>query len=507
MLRFSTKLILVLPLLVLFTGCASILNSRTQKLTLETNDSNTKLYVDNIETPTNSEYYKAARDGKTHQVKVEMDGYKSEYYALFQEKRSPLYIMSWIPFGIFYLVPPLMDNGPKAFNFAKEHQFDIKQPITRKADDEKYIYLNNTAIDIQGEDLQFAAISWKNYKSGNTSSKMMYQGIDEEIKVSNSIFADILNDFLLEQDYADTTESIFQSKTNTLYISSTITEIEILQVRNGRACNFIEADISMTWQLEDIYKQKLYSSEIQSKSGQFSWHNNSEPVQMAIEDAVTSGFLTFLAEEGVQEFKKLSESQKIDDFEELTLGKPSKGVQSLSEAMESTFTILSKEGHGSGFLVSTDGYLLSNFHVVANATDLKARNNNGEDFPIEVIRANEQQDLALLKIDYQSDVSFLLPEERNFKIGQEIYAIGTPTSIELGNSLSKGIVSSVRKVEGVSYIQTDVSISPGNSGGPIVNQDGQLTGIVNSKLIGFGVEGIAFGTPGELILDFLKITY
>jgi len=507
MLRLIIRTFLFIPCVILISGCATILNGKTQKLKISTNDTNTTVYIDEVETPIDTEYQKMARDGRTHQVKVEMDGYKSEYYVLFQEKRSPLYIISWIPFGILYAVPPLADNGKKAFDYAKTLNYEIKRPIARRSDDEKYIYLNNTAIDVQGEDLKFSSITWRNYRKGAMHIRYSYQNFDDDIQVSNSIFADLLNGYLETNGYLDSTESIFQNKTNTLYISSTIKEIEILQVRNSRNCNFIEANVSMTWQLEDIYKQTLYTSEIVSKSGQLSWHMNNEPVQMAIEDAVTNGFLSFLDQEAVIEFKKLSEAQDIQVFEDIVLAQPSSPINSLSEAMESTFTIISKEGHGSGFLISTDGYLISNFHVVANATELKARSNTGEDFAIEVIRANEQQDLALLKIDFESAVAFELPTERNFKIGQEIYAIGTPTSIELGNSLAKGIVSSVRKVEDVSYIQTDVSISPGNSGGPLVNLEGQLTGVVNSKLIGFGVEGIAFGTPGELILDFLKLKY
>ncbi|MEL6733518.1 MAG: trypsin-like peptidase domain-containing protein, partial [Bacteroidota bacterium] len=80
-----------------------------------------------------------------------------------------------------------------------------------------------------------------------------------------------------------------------------------------------------------------------------------------------------------------------------------------------------------------------------------------------------------------------------------------PKSIELGQTLSRGIISGERKVGENKLLQIDASINSGNSGGPIISADGKLVGIVNSKLIGLGIEGIAFGTPAYKLMEFLKI--
>lgn len=76
-----------------------------------------------------------------------------------------------------------------------------------------------------------------------------------------------------------------------------------------------------------------------------------------------------------------------------------------------------------------------------------------------------------------------------------------------GQSLSKGVVSALREEGDLEFIQTDVSINRGNSGGPIVSKGGEVLGIVNSKLVGFGLEGIAFGIPADKVNGFLKLTY
>ena len=85
--------------------------------------------------------------------------------------------------------------------------------------------------------------------------------------------------------------------------------------------------------------------------------------------------------------------------------------------------------------------------------------------------------------------------------------MGAPKSIELGQSAAKGIISSERNVNNVNLIQTNISVSPGNSGGPMFSKDGKLYGVVVSKLIGGGAEGVAFCIPAYRITDFLSIEF
>ena len=86
-----------------------------------------------------------------------------------------------------------------------------------------------------------------------------------------------------------------------------------------------------------------------------------------------------------------------------------------------------------------------------------------------------------------------------------MYAIGTPADQELGQTVTKGIVSGERQVEGRSFIQTDVSINPGNSGGALIDKTGMLLGVVNAKIVGRGIEGIGFAIPASRMLEVLKL--
>ena len=102
---------------------------------------------------------------------------------------------------------------------------------------------------------------------------------------------------------------------------------------------------------------------------------------------------------------------------------------------------------------------------------------------------------------------FALDLSETINVGEEAYAMGTPYDIDLGASVTKGIISGKRKDGERTLIQTDVSISPGNSGGALINAEGVLIGVVNEKVLGLGVEGIGFAIPTHVIEEALSIEF
>ncbi|HOX51490.1 MAG TPA: trypsin-like peptidase domain-containing protein, partial [Fibrobacteria bacterium] len=160
----------------------------------------------------------------------------------------------------------------------------------------------------------------------------------------------------------------------------------------------------------------------------------------------------------------------------------------------------------SGFVISGDGYIVTNFHVVDRIPDGKVILNDKSKFDYEVVRFDKDIDLALIKIDASGLTPFKLQKSGTPDVGGDVYAIGAPESAELSQSLTKGVVSGIRTTEsGAKLIQTDASVNPGNSGGALVDPKGVVRGVVSSKLAGFGVEGVAFGIPAYEILDRLKL--
>lgn len=122
-----------------------------------------------------------------------------------------------------------------------------------------------------------------------------------------------------------------------------------------------------------------------------------------------------------------------------------------------------------------------------------------------VLRNLPEYDAALLQLEGASANPLPLGSTDKVEIGEDVWVIGTPSDTELGQSISKGILSGKRVMNEKSYLQTDASVSPGNSGGPLINQKGEILGLVNAKIISRGTEGVGFAIPIDVVLEKLGV--
>ncbi len=155
-----------------------------------------------------------------------------------------------------------------------------------------------------------------------------------------------------------------------------------------------------------------------------------------------------------------------------------------------------QQGIGSGFIINSDGYILTNNHVVEDADKIKVKLANGKEFDGKIIGRDPKTDLALIKIKNSSDLQPLkLGNSDDLKVGSWVLAVGSPFGLE--QTVTAGIVSAKGRVIGSgpydNFIQTDASINPGNSGGPLINMQGEVVGI-NTAIIASG-QGIGFAIP------------
>ncbi len=155
-----------------------------------------------------------------------------------------------------------------------------------------------------------------------------------------------------------------------------------------------------------------------------------------------------------------------------------------------------QQGVGSGFIISPEGYILTNNHVVEDADQIKVKLANGKEYDGKVVGRDPKTDLALVKIKGASDLQPLkLGNSEDLKVGSWVVAVGSPFGLE--QTVTAGIVSAKGRVIGSgpydNFIQTDASINPGNSGGPLINMKGEVIGI-NTAIIAVG-QGIGFAIP------------
>lgn len=166
-------------------------------------------------------------------------------------------------------------------------------------------------------------------------------------------------------------------------------------------------------------------------------------------------------------------------------------------------------GMGSGFIISADGYVLTNYHVVADASEVKVKLGDRREFTAKVIGSDQQYDVALLKIDARNLPTVRVGDSNTLKPGQWVVAIGSPFGLD--HSVTAGVVSAVGRNTGgpdqryVPFIQTDVAINQGNSGGPLLNTRGEVVGI-NSQIFSAsgGYMGISFAIPIDLAMGAVE---
>ena len=174
----------------------------------------------------------------------------------------------------------------------------------------------------------------------------------------------------------------------------------------------------------------------------------------------------------------------------------------------SVVTIVGAESHGSGFVISKDGYILTNWHVVDTADEVVVRFSNGMELPAKVLRRHEHRDVALLQVPVNKTVPLPLQTALP-NIAAEVYAVGAPLDQSLHSTVSKGIISALRKKgNDLMLIQGDVDIHQGNSGGPLLDSNGNVIGIsVSAVLSGNGPTGVGlnFFIPIKDALDTLNI--
>lgn len=153
-------------------------------------------------------------------------------------------------------------------------------------------------------------------------------------------------------------------------------------------------------------------------------------------------------------------------------------------------------GVGSGFFISADGYILTNNHVVSEAADIYVTLTDGREFKAEVIGTDERTDVALIKIDAKDMTTLAIGNSKALKKGQWVLAIGSPFGLD--STATAGIISAISRDTGdyLPFIQTDVAVNPGNSGGPLINLEGEVVGI-NSQIVSRsgGFMGISLAIP------------
>ena len=185
-----------------------------------------------------------------------------------------------------------------------------------------------------------------------------------------------------------------------------------------------------------------------------------------------------------------------------------RSAASVSDAHRAVAAVITGASLGSAFLVSDQGYLLTNRHVVGSSRLLRLKWSDGTESVGEVVRSDAGRDVALIRTDPRPGPAFRLRTDP-VRQGETVFAIGTPMETRLQGTLTRGVISASRSLAGYRFIQSDAAVNPGNSGGPLLDESGRVVAMTVSRYASSpeeGVQGLNFFIPIDDALRFLALT-
>lgn len=337
---------------------------------------------------------------------------------------------------------------------------------------------------------------------------LRHNSFDDE-EISKEIFG-----VFRANDYIDTISRTSSNNGNTLEIEGNLKKTYLLAINKP---NSRKLKGYVTWIFKNTYGEAFDSVVVAGYSGISDLTGKYEIAALTeiYNQLIGNSLLEFMKTPMYAKYSKIDSASNVK-LPLLNIKTPKNIVVSPEDAKKASVVVKNKDGRqGSGFAISNDGYIITNYHMVSGKQQEKFESvsillaNQDPSTPItaSVVRCNYMQDLVLLKIDKTFEKAFKLSREKKDLELLDVYIISSPKTAELGQSISKGMISNERVFSGRKLLQVDMNTGLGDSGSPIFEKDGSLQGVVVARLVGYATEGVGFAIPGYKIMDFLNIGF
>ncbi len=379
---------------------------------------------------------------------------------------------------------------------------DIKIPIQYKGTG------TLSPIDLIPMKVEFPGAQYNDYKMGK-----ILKGKDCHLRVTDIYWVEgnaYIKDVLIEQTFIERFMSSgymiygpkMQSKLgqrNRYQLSAKLVDLNLLSCINARTPEISKNNVylKVDWEMSD----RLLNKVIYSSTTEGIYRGHKKPFRMNGEEqsivrALKVAIDNLLADQSFINLLTTPNNDRsiIKSFSPINIEFHQKNNGSFRESLpalrDATVTIRTQSGHGSGVILSNQGYIITNAHVVEGASNLLIVY-RGKQYNATLERIEPMRDVALLKVNIKVDPIISLAQNEP-QVGDDLYVIGTPLSEQLSHTVTRGILSAVREKDGLLFYQTDASINPGNSGGPIFDTQGNLValsvaGLFSSTGAGLGV--------------------
>ena len=462
-----------------------------------------------------------------HLVRFERDGHLPAVVPVLPSRRNPLKwvdagltlagigaIVAGIPadqtglivggfFTAFYnaiglLFPPKMVYG-------KRLDGPELQPIPTRQEGQPLVDMHT--VDLAIDSGRYEWTYYEDYNAYLEGRDNYLSGDEDEVKLVDSNLDAEPRQLLMDQGYLP--------ESRTLFADGDQSELScaIEHVMEHRAGGMLRYDVQTAWAIHNPYAMATDTVRMTTSSTWSGFIIGEGLRRDLLSDCITEGLVTILNGETALDWETEAgrdvEKEWKADWDTLTLAPTFGGTRRISQTLDAVVTITSEEGHGSGCILDANGWIVTNHHVVDDTTaQHEVHFSDGSSLPAEIVRWDPVVDVALLKVDSTGLSTLALRSPDNpIDIGDPVYAVGTPYDQGLDATVTRGIISG-RRGKGIEQrLQTDVPISPGNSGGALLDEEGRWVGVVNAKLVAMEVDGIGFAVPSEALPRALRVVF
>jgi hypothetical protein len=529
---------------ILLSGCLSIVNTKGKKMLLESSVPGAKVALDGKEVGVTPLTLEMSRKVPSHEIEVTMPGYAGEKFIVSRQLYSSGVTYTYLAFtpifggalpvvtvfaiidgvstlggvglGIGFLVATsaIVDLSTNSiYSFPKSYAVEFaKLPVAMDPDncvsffmDQIDFELDNgqnigKKVDSKGKDkflYQFGAFG---IEAMSTYNILRFQpdvpGITSQI---TDAFEDAqFNIIDVQKTHATVPKYRLTAEVDSIGFLSR-------SLKAGSQNNLTDSKVNVIWKL---WTPKSDRTPIGTWQYASKVHKDLETPFRCIEKAILRSAYQLMDDPSFRSALQTNGATLATsavDSAEVVIASAASYPTKLNEIAKSVVTVQTDFGHGSGFFISADGYVLTNFHVIEDSKEIKVALQQGLSLPARVVKVDPASDLALLRVDGSGFVPLKLAIAKEAELGEDIHVIGTPLDKSLGQTITKGIISGSRTIEEAKYIQIDASVNSGNSGGPLLNANGEVLGIVSAKVAKAGVEGIGFAIPIQVAVTRLNL--
>ncbi len=495
---------IIFAISLFFTSCATILSPERGPYLLDSNPGTAQVFDENDNLLGTTPFDLKKAGTKVKVLTIKKDGFLNKEVSIYRKSKDGLLFLD----ALFLCIPCIIDlSTENTTTIEPKNKTVVLQKSPVQHDQSIMLAIDKTTFENEN--------NIKGRLSGmtkKTSDKGASRSIGDVEYLENTIIEKFNNTYIDALSVSANNNSKSGLGKAKLRVKPVINTLDF--TLKGKYVRLYEGTESMkcTW---NFYRASDIKEKIGSVVTEISIDRSKGTTISILEDLMNESVSNLLTNDTLYDFLAGNEKSYLSETKgsEIKLTMPSKRnfestKEMLKSCKEGVVTVLTKDGFGSGFMISTDGYIVTNFHVAdGQKNNIQVKLNSNIKLKATVVKSNEDYDLLLLKIDAEELNPLTIGKSENMETGDDVYAIGTPLETSLGQTITKGIISGIREINGMNFLQTDVSINFGNSGGPLINDKGEVIGVTTMKLSGRGIEGIGFCIPSKIVMEMLNIKF